>query len=162
MCDELKILLKRDSINGLCHGTRNGYEQNYIASIDGYNAIGTDISPTAKDYQNSVQWDFHEINKEWIGKFDFVYSNSLDQSWDPKLALSVWLKQVKQGGFVVIEHTHAHSPTGAGEMDPFGVRPTVFPYVIADWFDLDVSIKFIKSTKQNDLEVWLFFIKNLK
>ena len=69
-------------INGICHGTRNGYEQNYLRGLsDNFNVIGTDISETAKDYDNSIQWDFHDINPAWNENQDFIYTNSLDQSW---------------------------------------------------------------------------------
>lgn len=149
-------------LRGLCHGARNGFEQKFISSLSGFFAIGTDISPTAKDYENSVQWDFHEVNPDWVGKFDFVYSNSLDQSWNPKVALGVWLNQLRAGGCVVIEHTEAHGPMGASEMDPFGVRPSVMPYVLADWFGFNISLRIVKSKKGNmDRDVWLFFIKKL-
>jgi len=61
---------------------------------------------------------------------------------------------------LVIEHTEAHGPSHASEMDPFGVRPTVMPYVLTEWFGFDISINIIKSKKENkDLDVWLFFIK---
>ncbi|WP_409743518.1 hypothetical protein [Ferrovibrio sp.] len=163
MCSTLKKEMGSTSpLRGLCHGSRNGFEQKFISSVEGFYAIGTDISPTATDYENSVQWDFHEVNEDWVGKFDFVYSNSLDQSWNPRAALAVWLNQVHVGGCVVIEHTEAHGPMGASEMDPFGVRPSVMPYILAEWFGFNISIQIIKSKKGNmDRDVWLFFIKKL-
>lgn len=133
---------------GLCHGTRNGFEQNYLRSIgNNLEVIGTDISTTANNYENSVCWDFHDEREDWTGKHDFVYSNSLDQSWRPKVALQTWLSQLKQNGMLIIEHTHAHGPAGASEMDPFGVRPTVLPYVLTSWFGDQISIS--HSVKKN-------------
>jgi len=161
MCDSLeKYLPDREVFRGLCHGTRNGFEQNYISQRPRFEAIGTDISPTAANYANSIEWDFHNQKEEWIQSFDFVYSNSLDQSWNPRGALVTWLNQVKKDGFVVVEHTSAHGPEGASEMDPFGVRPTVLPYVLVEWFGTDISLNFLKSKKPNNrLDVWLFFLK---
>ena len=89
--------IQSEKIKGICHGSRNGFEQNFFnESKKDFEVIGTDISETAKDYKNSVIHDFHDEKKEWLNSFDFVYSNSLDQSFDPKKALSVWLNQIKQ------------------------------------------------------------------
>lgn len=161
MCDELRRLLPgRDPIRGLCHGARNGFEQGFISAQPGFEAIGTDISPTAAQFERSVQWDFHDPNPEWTGRMDFVYSNSLDQSWNPRAALATWLGQLAPGGWLVIEHTDRHGPEGASEMDPFGVRPSVFPYVLTEWFGDSVAVRFLKSRKPNkDLDVWLFFVR---
>jgi hypothetical protein len=145
----------------LCHGTRNGFEQKYLNTAGRkINAIGTDISETATEFDNTVQWDFHDENPNWVGGFDFIYSNSLDQAWNPKLALKTWLNQVKTGGVVVIEHTESHGPLGASEMDPFGVRPTVMPYVLTEWFGHQISISHTKAKKSNkEIYAWLFVIK---
>jgi hypothetical protein len=147
-------------IRGICHGTRNGFEQNYLSEKhDRLDVIGTDISPSAADFKRSVVWDFHDEKIEWVSHFDFVYSNSLDQAWKPKKALTTWLNQIHRGGLVIIEHTELHGPKGAGEMDPFGVRPTVFPYVLSEWFGSQISVSFKKSKKaNNELDVWLFVI----
>ena len=154
-------------ILGICHGTRNGFEQNYLNKIiSNSNIIGTDISDTALQYENSIQWDFHDQKEEWIEKFDFVYTNSLDQSWKPKLALSTWLNQIKKNGIIIIEHSVYHSPEHAGEGDPFGVRPEVMPYILSDWFGHRISITHYLQKKSNvfksDINVWLFVIKKIK
>lgn len=150
-------------IYGLCHGTRNGYEQSVLNSLGFISAIGTDISETAFDYETSTQWDFHDVKDEWVCNFDFVYSNALDQSWKPKLALSTWLNQVHENGVVIIEHTDAHGPINASKMDPFGVRPTVLPYILTLWFGEQVSISHSKDKKSNmDRDSWLFVISKNK
>jgi SAM-dependent methyltransferase len=161
LCGELRKDIPGEGVlSGICHGTRNGFEQNFISTQPGFEAIGTDISATAKDFERSVQWDFHDVREDWEGKFDFVYSNSLDQSWNPRSALVTWLNQLKPGGRLVIEHTIGHGPANASEMDPFGVRPQVMPYVLVQWFGTDVSMRFVHSKKaNNDLDVWLFLLK---
>ena len=51
-------------ITGLCHGSRNGFEQNYLRDLSlGIEAIGTDISETVLSYENSLQLDFHDEKK---------------------------------------------------------------------------------------------------
>lgn len=148
-------------INGICHGARNGFEQNFLRSLsENFNVIGTDISETAKDYDNSVQWDFHDVNPAWSESQDFIYTNSLDQSWQPHVAVETWLSQLNENGLLIIEHTHAHGPSGASEMDPFGVKPTVMPYVLTMWFGSQISISHSVAKKSNmDRDAWLFVIK---
>ena len=148
-------------IKGICHGTRNGFEQNYLNSKgESISVLGTDISDTATDFENTVQWDFHDENNEWAGQFDFVYSNSLDQAWNPRKALTAWFGQLKKDGVLIIEHTEAHGPTGASEMDPFGVRPAAMPYVLTDWFGDQITITHTKAKKGNmDRDAWLFVCK---
>ena len=148
-------------INGICHGTRNGFEQKFLIDFsEKITCIGTDISDTATNYKNSVQWDFHDVKEEWLGYFDFVYSNSLDQSWKPKAALQTWLSQLNINGILIIEHTKAHGPQGASEMDPFGVRPAILPYVLTMWFGSQISIEHsVAAKKNNNLDAWLFVIK---
>ena len=160
LADELVARLGSGPLRGLCHGTRNGFEQNHLnAQHPGWKVTGTDISPSAADFPNSVVWDFHDERAEWLGAFDFVYSNSLDQSWQPRVALETWLGQVRPGGVVVIEHSDEQSQLAAGEMDPFGVRPQVVPYVLAEWFGHRVSVSFRESYKTNiGRKTWLFFI----
>jgi len=87
--------------SGICHGARNGFE---VKEFNKYvKAIGTDISDTANKY-GLIQWDFHKQNPEWIGKFDFVYTNSIDHSHNHELALRVFMEQLKPGGKCII-HT---------------------------------------------------------
>ena len=151
-------------VKGICHGSRNGFEQNFFnKKKDRFHVIGTDISDNAKNYKDSVTHDFHEEKKEWLNNFDFVYSNSLDQSFDPKKALQAWLNQLKKDGFIIIEHTDQHGVIASGKMDPFGVEANFFPYLISDWFGHLISVKIIKGLKinKNNAPVHLFILKKI-
>jgi len=152
-----------ETIKGICHGTRNGFEQNYLTSnYKRIHAFGTDISESAHEFPLSFVWDFHERKIEWVNSFDFVYSNSLDQAWNPKKALTSWLEQLNSTGIVIIELTVNHGPEGASVMDPFGVRPIAFPYVLSDWFGNELKLSHSVEKKSNmDLEAWLFFISKV-
>jgi hypothetical protein len=99
----------------------------------GCEVIGTDISETANEVPNMVQHDFHDTRPEWIGRFSFIYTNSLDQAFDPEKAVGAWVDQLSRGGMIFIEHTMFHSPSGASEMDPFGAHPMIMPYLFFDW-----------------------------
>lgn len=154
-------------IFGICHGSRNGYEVGKLKKlieadslIEKSNIIGTDISDTALQFDNMIQWDFHNENPNFTGKADFIYSNSLDQSWKPFQALQTWLGQLKESGVLIIEHTQAHGVADASEMDPFGVLPEYMPYVLAEHFGHKITIQIIKTTKANNqMECWLFVLK---
>ena len=62
----LKENIKSEKIKGLCHGSRNGFEQKcFINEIPNAEVIGTDISETANDYDNSIVHDFHNEKKRF-------------------------------------------------------------------------------------------------
>ena len=150
LSEYIKKNIKSLKLKGLCHGSRNGFEQKcFLKEIPNLEIIGTDISETALNFENSIVHDFHDIKQEWIDYFDFVYSNSLDQSYNPKKALQVWLDQIKKDGFVIIEHSDQHGVAASGRMDPFGVETNFFPYVLSQWFGHKISINIINDIKQN-------------
>tara|TARA_B100001093_G_C26468142_1_gene859365 strand:- start:61 stop:759 length:699 start_codon:yes stop_codon:yes gene_type:complete len=158
----LKVNIQSSKIKGICHGSRNGFEQKSLQEeIMNSEVIGTDISETATNFENSIIHDFHHEKAEWVNNFDFVYSNSLDQSYDPKKALEVWLHQVKKNGFIIIEHTDQHAVRASDKMDPFGVEANFFPYLLTEWFGHLISIKIIKSVKtnKNNAPVFFFILK---
>ena len=100
------------------------------------------------------------MNSAWNGNQDFIYTNSLDQSWQPHVAVETWLSQLKENGILIIEHTEAHGPSGASEMDPFGVKPVVMPYVLTMWFGSQISISHSVAKKSNmDRDAWLFVVR---
>lgn len=146
---------------GICHGTRRGFEQTELSRMLGCPVIGTEISDTAKDFPNTVQWDFHERNPQWVGAFTFVYSNALDQAFDPRRALDTWVEQLTPDGLLFIEHTMRHSAAGASEMDPFGAHPMVMPYLFFEWgkgkYRL-LDIIHAPHKKAGKFDVWVFVI----
>ncbi len=152
-----------EEIFGLCHGSRNGFEQNYLLSSLRGQILGTDISNTAELFPNSVTHDFHNVNPSWESKADLIYSNSLDQSWNPELAMQVWVSQLKIGGLMYIEMSEAHSPRHASKMDPFGVKPEYFAYLLSQWIGHAVSIEVLHTKKSTwNMPIWLYEIKRVK
>lgn len=106
---------------GLCHGVRRGKEQAWFRKrLEGANIIGTDISETATQFENTVQWDFHDDNPDWEARADFVYSNSWDHAYDPGKAFAAWARCLKPGGWLLIDHTRGHMPKSSNVLDPFG------------------------------------------
>jgi hypothetical protein len=116
---------------GLCHGTRQGKEQAWFKKYLKCEVVGTEISDTAGQYPDTIQWDFHEVKAEWLGACDFIYSNSFDHSYDPERCLRTWMSCVKRGGLCILEQSDVDE--FASELDPFGVDFALLPYLILVW-----------------------------
>jgi hypothetical protein len=106
---------------GICHGVRNGFEVSVLRNLTQADVIGTEISDTADQFTNVIQWDFHKQKPEWIGKFDFVYSNSWDHSFDPETMLKNWMASLNDKGLVFLQWTDTHSEASVGGADCFGL-----------------------------------------
>lgn len=106
----------------LCHGTRSGAEQRWFKKhLKGSpRVLGTEISETASQFPDTIQWDFHEQNSEWIGKADIIYSNSWDHSIDPERMFRNWMECLTEKGVILIEHSIHHEGRNADPLDPFG------------------------------------------
>ena len=159
IADDLK--LHGLGATGICHGARNGYEVAWFRDQLGGQVIGTDISDTASEFENMVTWDFQETNPEWVGKFDFVYTNSLDQAMEPEKAVSAWVDQLTENGRIYVEHTMAHSAEGAGEMDPFGAHPMAMPYLFFNWGKGRYALQDIlevEKKQNNKHRAWVFVL----
>ncbi len=111
-----------DASFGLCHGARNGYEVVRLKSLlKGLDVLGTDISDAAEEVPGVIQWDFHEVKEEWIGKVDFIYSNSWDHSYDPELLFERWMSCLTENGRCFVHWTRGHSEKGVKGPDCFGL-----------------------------------------
>jgi hypothetical protein len=118
---------------GICHGTRRGKEQEWFRKYLQCDVIGTEISDTAQQFPDTIQWDFHQVKPEWLGAVDFIYSNSFDHSYDPGQCLTAWMSCIRPGGLCIIEHSNMHDTMGASELDPFGASINLMPYLVAIW-----------------------------
>jgi len=91
---------------GICHGVRTGLENKALSELLGVEVVGTDL--VCRD--GVMEMDFHDRMAEWEGSADFVYSNSLDHSHNPYLALCAWRDSLRPGGLLLIhfgrEHKH--------------------------------------------------------
>ena len=124
--DDIKFLANyiqsgnKNARYGLCHGTRNGAEQAFFLKYMQGNAevLGTEISPTASRYPHTIEWDFHNVKPEWLGKYDFVYSNALDHSHSPELCIEKWISCLNPKGVLIIEWSINN--VNVDSLDPFG------------------------------------------
>jgi len=166
ICDYLRasnVPLRR----GLCHGSRNGAEVRWFKERLGIDVIGTDISETASDF-GLVQWDFHEANPEWVGQFDFIYTNSHDHAYDPRKAFNAWVDQLAPQGKLIIEHTTGHAAEAVTELDPFGLDARLLPYVVLNFSEGKYAVVRIlkpqhakQNAKKGSLPIWVFIIARL-
>jgi hypothetical protein len=153
---------KDKNLSGICHGTRTGFEQKYISDNTGWVVIGTEISDTAANYPNTLKWDFHLQRPEFLDNFNFVYSNSLDHSYDPRSALTTWLAQLVKGGKLFIEMSEKHGVSGASLMDPFGVDVEYFRELLDMWFNGIIQIQIVDLKNESvNLPVKLFVLKKI-
>ena len=128
------IAAKHDSVTKvLCHGTRNAKEQKYFQEFfPTAQILGTEISPTADQFPMTVQWDFHEVNADWVGSMDIVYSNAIDHSYDPVLALRTWANQLAHNGRLYVEHAYAPEDNYARASDPLEIHDPEIREIIQD------------------------------
>jgi hypothetical protein len=127
---------------GLCHGTRRGLEQAWFSKYTGAFFLGTEISSTATDFPNTIQWDFHNIKDDWIESVDVIYSNSWDHSYDPSLCFTNWMRCLRPGGFCFLEHASVHGDDEITELDPFGIS---LPELVLLLTDLSRGVFYVRG-----------------
>ena len=93
-----------DAKFGICHGVRNAWEVKRLKQLLNIEIIGTEISPSATKFPNTIQWDFHKMKEEWKNSVDFIYSNSFDHSYDPEMCLNTWMKCIRKRKGVCFIH----------------------------------------------------------
>lgn len=160
LCKALRSRVKSLEF-GLCHGTRQGKEQAWFAKHLQCEVLGTEISETALQFPNTIQWDFHQVKPEWINSVDFIYSNAFDHSFDPEKCLASWVSCLRPNGVCIIEHGAKHSPEQANELDPFGADLTNMPYLIALWGRGDfyvTEVIFAPATARNQSNGTAFLV----
>lgn len=124
---------------GICHGVRNGFEVKILRDLTRANVVGTEISETANKFENVIQWDFHEIKPEWIGHFDFVYSNSWDHSFAPDTMMKNWMKSLSENGRCFLQWTNTHAESTVSGADCFGLSIDE----MIEWLDKNYQVETI-------------------
>ncbi len=120
-----KYLKPRHPLLGLCHGARNGSEVKFFNKhLPKCQTWGTDLGQSSAP--GMVVWDFNHPREEWLGKFDFIYSNSFDHAFDPEITFKVWRDQVRDGGLIILEWSKKHEHAGEEgntetAMDPLAI-----------------------------------------
>ena len=137
---------------GICHGARNGAEVKWFNKyLKNCRTIGTDISGTAALFKNMLVHDFNKATKKFVNKFDFLYSNSWDHSYCIEKTLKVWKRQIKKGGFLLLETSPKHEKLST-ELDPCRMDIEELKKCVDD----NTKLKFIKKikTEKGFVVVW--------
>lgn len=161
ICDYIQLNSK-DLTRGICHGVRRGVEQRWFSEKLNIPVIGTDIGESASHFPNTVQWDFHERNADWVGGFDFVYTNSHDHAYDPKKAFDAWIEQLKPDGMLFIEHSLQHNEISSSKLDPFAADAKMMPFIILKWAQGRYAVSEILEPdflKNDTMKSWIFVIR---
>lgn len=63
--------------------------------------MGVEINPDGKR-QDVLTVSFDDLPKEWEGKFQIVYSNSLDHAQDPYRTAKEWFRVLAPDGYFIL------------------------------------------------------------
>lgn len=156
----------------LCHGTRAGYEQkffkNHVVNLE--YILGTEISETATEFEDTIQHDFHIMKDEWENYFDIIYTNSWDHSYDPNKSLDVWINCIKINGYLFIEWNKNNLKNS--KSDPFSSTMEVYKEIFNKKNNIELknilevdskqSIKpFSKIKVAKDIKKYYFVLKRI-
>tara|TARA_R100001163_G_C5067252_1_gene206238 strand:+ start:2388 stop:4079 length:1692 start_codon:yes stop_codon:yes gene_type:complete len=143
--DHIEDILGEDIKYGICHGSYFGHEQKFFSEELDCEVLGTDICQNVNKFDNNtIIWDYHEIKGEWIKKFDFIYSNSLDHSYDPFFCLEQWMKCLNENGICILEWTSIHDVGAIKKQEPFKASLDRYKKIITEKYEL---IDIIKSPR---------------
>jgi hypothetical protein len=140
ICSFIRKRFNDKPINLLCHGTRNGFEQKIFRKYLPVNSevVGSELSSSAFDYADTVVWDFNILNPDWENKFDVLYSNSHDHSFNLRDTLQVWINSLNENGIIILEHSIAHEWFKKSE--PSALKFETLPFLLLDWFKGQVFV----------------------
>tara|TARA_B100001094_G_scaffold32216_1_gene26714 strand:- start:5333 stop:6085 length:753 start_codon:yes stop_codon:yes gene_type:complete len=165
---------------GICHGTRAGGEQKSLRKTLGISVLGTDIADSATRFEDTIQWDFHEIKDDWVDNVSFIYTNSIDHAYDPIKALGNWMKCLHVTGCIYLEMGLDKKPTTQEKGDPKWLSQEKYdkklPYNLADCFrcthsfieklvsslDTENAFKVINETGWHNSDKTVTIIQRLK
>ncbi len=117
----------------ICHGTRAGAEQSFFKKhFPHAEVLGTEISDNATEYPMTVEHDFNFQKEDWVGKYDIVYSNSIDHSIDPEATLKTWSDQLSSVGRMYIEYAQRQSIPGGNVNDPLDATNEEIEQILND------------------------------
>lgn len=139
-----------NNLKFLCHGIRNGKEILAFKKIlNKYNItfLGTDLNPWVSNLDYGLVHDFQKRIPKKFGKFDIIYTNSLDQAQFPKKALESMYMDLSRNGILIIYFSELHGKMGFSTLDPFSCEIEIFPYMYLNWFTGQARIEFIKDTR---------------
>jgi hypothetical protein len=147
---------------GICHGVRNGWEvREFSTLLPLCHIIGTDLGIESGRFPNVIQWDFHNMKEEWINSVDFIFSNSLDHSYDPMYAIHTWMRCVRTTGRLFVEWSKLHDECGIIEKrgDIFGATKSEYREMFNRYYEVEKEINITDTSK---IPKYIFIVKHRK
>lgn len=88
-----------------CMGIRSGAEYFVFKEVLKDSLVyGVDVAPKVTEVgENCYCYDFNNLPEDWADKFDLLYSNSIDHSFDIEQTIDEWYRVTKHGGFLMLE-----------------------------------------------------------
>ena len=156
--DILKKHYRNMAVSGLCMGSRSGEEQALFLKFLPTSVIsGVELEASAKSIKNTIISDFHNLNSISSSTQDFVYSNSHDQSDKFFVAITEWLRVLRPGGLLFLEHSRAHGKLRVGRQDPFGAESEILPFLMMMHFQNQISLECILTPVEQFEDFHLIF-----
>ena len=78
----------------------NKSNKNFLTT-NKYNVLGNDINPLS-ERKDTIVCSFDKFEEKYYNRFDLIYTNSFDQSFDPQKSLKEWDKLLKKNGFLIL------------------------------------------------------------
>lgn len=69
-------------------------------NINNHSSFGVELSPLAARKDIWIG-SFDEVPKSWYGKFEILYTNAFDHSFDPLKTIEVWKKLLAPDGYMI-------------------------------------------------------------
>lgn len=160
-CKAIVEILRSEGVSPrsiLCHGVRNGSELKFFSEAGVDEVLGTDLYvPKDQTYFGTVvQHNFSEPELNWLGKFEYVYSNSLDHALNPIETLMIWAEQIEESGSILLELDKTHGVGGTSDLDVSGIPLNILPF----WLSRESGNRlFVKTIHDLPSQRLLFQIK---
>lgn len=92
-----------------CMGCRQGTEVfEFKERFTKAKVYGVDITDNIDSIRTHLdvhieKQDFNKLPDDWEDKFDLIFSNSLDHSYDPEQTIKEWARVTRSGGHMLLE-----------------------------------------------------------
>jgi len=81
-----------------------------LSDITENSVIGVEVNPEAVR-QDTWIGSFDEMPKSWENKFNIVYSNSFDHSYDVNKTVKEWKRVIRPGGYLILGSAKESTPS---------------------------------------------------
>jgi hypothetical protein len=96
---------------------------------------------------------------EWKNKFDFIYSNSWDHSFNPRSMFKNWLSCLKTDGVLILNHTATHDPKNfksVSETDPVAISAIELENLLKNLGATTFKINGKARNNDDSLKPWIY------